>query len=52
MAKLKGPKRAKLEFTVARIERKKTRHLKGAVLTEALAKIAATKKKPTEAVKA
>jgi len=30
MTKKKGPKKAKLEFTVKRIERKKTRHLKAA----------------------
>lgn len=28
MTKKKGPKKAKTEFTVKRIERKKTRHLK------------------------
>ena len=44
MTKQKGPKKAKLEFTVKRMERKKTRHLKGAALAEAQAKIAATKK--------
>ena len=52
MTKQKGPKRAKLEFTVKRIENKKTRHLKGAVLEEALAKIAAAKKKTSDPVKA
>jgi len=31
MTKKKGPKKAKTEFTVKRIERKKTRHLKAAV---------------------
>ena len=44
MTKQKGPKKAKLQFTVNRIERKKTRHLKGTALAEALAKIAASKK--------
>lgn len=52
MTKQKGPKRAKLEFTMKRIENKKTRHLKGAVLEEALAKIAAAKKKKSDPVKA
>ena len=52
MTKQKGPKRAKLEFTMKRIENKKTRHLKGAVLEEALAKIAAGKKKKADPVKA
>ena len=51
MTKQKGPKRAKLAFTVSRIEKKKTRHLKGAVLAEALAKIEATKRKPKETAK-
>ena len=46
MTKQKGPKKAKLEFTVKRIERKKTRHLKGAALAEAQAKIAASKRVP------
>ena len=31
MTKKKGPKKAKTEFTVKRIERKKTRHLKAIV---------------------
>jgi hypothetical protein len=44
MTKRKGPKKAKLEFTVKRIERKQTRHLKGAALAEAQAKIEAGKK--------
>jgi hypothetical protein len=30
MTKKKGPKKAKLEFTIKRIERKQTRHLKKA----------------------
>jgi hypothetical protein len=37
MTKKKGPKKAKTEFTVKRIERKKTRHLK-AVVPEATSK--------------
>ncbi|GEM_PF-1511573 len=45
MTKQKGPKRAKLAFTVSRIERKKTRHLKGAALEAMQAKIAAAKPK-------
>ena len=45
MTKQKGPKRAKTEFTVNRIERKQTRHLTGTALADAIAKIAATKKK-------
>ena len=51
MTKRKGPKKAKLEFTIKRIERKQTRHLKGAALAEAEAKIAAAKK-PSKAAKA
>jgi hypothetical protein len=41
MAKLKGPKKPKTEFSVKRIDRKQTRHLKGALLEEANAKTAA-----------
>ena len=44
MTKTKGPKRAKLEFTTKRIERKKTRHLTGSALAEAMAKIAGGEK--------
>ncbi len=44
MTKLKGPKKPKTEFTVKRIERKKTRHLTGSALVEAMAKIAASKR--------
>jgi hypothetical protein len=44
MTKKKGPKKAKTTFSVLRIERKKTRHLTGAALTDAQAKIAAGKK--------
>ena len=51
MAKQKGPKRSKLEFMAKRIENKQTRHLKGEVLEQALAKIAAAKKKPAEPAK-
>ena len=43
MTKQKGPKKAKMEFTVKRIERKKTRHLTGPALAEAQARIAAAK---------
>jgi hypothetical protein len=52
MTKQKGPKRAKTEFSVMRIERKQTRHLAGPALVEAMAKIAATKRKTLETVKA
>jgi hypothetical protein len=52
MTKQKGPKKAKTLFSVARIERKQTRHLKGAALEEMLAKIAATKKKAAAPAKA
>jgi hypothetical protein len=34
MTKKKGPKKAKLEFTIKRIERKQTRHLKKAWVPE------------------
>jgi hypothetical protein len=34
MTKKKGPKKAKTEFTVKRIERKQTRHLKTATTVE------------------
>ena len=44
MTKQKGPKKPKFEFTVKRMERKKTRHLTGAALAEAQTKIAASKK--------
>ena len=46
MAKTKGHKKPKTEFSVKRIERKKTRHLTGSALVEAMAKIAASKRKP------
>jgi hypothetical protein len=46
MAKSKGPKKPKTEFSVKRIERKQTRHLTGSALVEAMAKIAAAKRKP------
>ncbi len=46
MTKMKGPKKPKTEFSVKRIERKKTRHLTGSALVEAMAKIAAAKKQP------
>ena len=45
MTKMKGPKKAKTEFSVKRIERKKTRHLTGSALTEAIAKIVAGRAK-------
>jgi hypothetical protein len=51
MTKKKGPKKAKTEFTVKRIERKKTRHLKGSALVEAMAKMAAVVKKAPEPTK-
>jgi len=51
MTKQKGPKKAKTEFSVKRIERKQTRHLSGAALAEAVAKIAATKRKQAEPAK-
>jgi hypothetical protein len=38
MTKKKGPKKAKTESSVKRIERKKTRHLKPAASPEAAAK--------------
>jgi hypothetical protein len=40
MTKKKGPKKAKTEFTVKRIERKKTRHLKNAPPPEIAVKVA------------
>ncbi len=40
MTKKKGPKKAKTEFTVKRIERKKTRHLKNIPAPEAAVKVA------------
>jgi len=46
MTKQKGPKRAKTAFSVKRIEQKKTRHLTGSALVEAIAKIEAAKRKP------
>ena len=49
MTKKKGRKKAKLEFTAQRIERKQTRHLSGSALTEMIAKIAAGKRKPEAA---
>jgi len=49
MTKLKGPKRAKMPFTVARIERKKTRHLSPAALAEYNARKPAVKKAPEPA---
>jgi len=49
MTKQKGNKRAKTEFTVKRIERKKTRHLTGSALTEMIAKIEAARRKPVKA---
>jgi hypothetical protein len=52
MTKQKGPKRAKTEFSVKRIEHKKTRHLTGSALVEAIAKIEGAKRKPVAAVKA
>jgi hypothetical protein len=52
MTKKKGPKKAKTTFSVLRIERKKTRHLTGAALAEAQAKIAAGKKTPGPATAA
>ena len=52
MTKQKGPKKAKTEFTVKRIQRKKTRHLKGSALVEAMAKMAAVVKKAPEPTKA
>ncbi len=45
MTKMKGHKKAKTEFSVKRIERKKTRHLTGSALTEAIAKIVAARAK-------
>lgn len=51
MTKQKGPKKPKMEFTVKRIERKKTRHLTGSALVEAMAKIAEAKRKPAELAK-
>ena len=48
MTKQKGRKKPKMEFTVKRIERKKTRHLTGSTLVEAIAKIEETKRKPAE----
>ena len=45
MTKKKGPKKAKTQFTVQRIERKKTRHLTGSALAEAMAKIDAGRAK-------
>lgn len=45
MTKQKGRKKPKTEFTVKRIERKKTRHLTGSALVEMIAKIAAAKRK-------
>jgi len=51
MTKKKGPKKAKTEFSVKRIERKQTRHLTGSALTEAMAKLAALRPKPSEPAK-
>jgi hypothetical protein len=51
MTKQKGPKKPKTEFSVKRIERKQTRHLTGAALAEATAKLASAKKKAPEQVK-
>jgi hypothetical protein len=52
MTKQKGPKKPKTEFSVKRIQRKQTRHLEGAILAEALAKIASSVKKLVEPAKA
>jgi len=52
MTKAKGPKKAKMPFTVARFERKKTRHLSPAALSEYNAKKAATVKKAPAPAKA
>jgi hypothetical protein len=41
MTKLKGRKKAKMLFTVKRIDRKQIRHLRGAALAEATAKMEA-----------
>jgi len=52
MTKAKGPKKAKMPFTIARFERKKTRHLSPAALAEYNTKKAATAKKAPEPAKA
>ena len=52
MAKQKGSKKPKTEFSVKRIERKKTRHLTGSALVEMVAKIEAAKRKAPVAAKA
>lgn len=52
MTKQKGPKKPKTEYSVKRIERKKTRHLTGSALVEAIAKIVAAKRKSAEPAKA
>ena len=51
MTKQKGPKKAKTESSVKRIERKQTRHLTGSALVEAVAKFEAAKRKPAAAAK-
>ncbi len=51
MTKQKGRKKPKTEFSVKRIERKKTRHLTGSALVEAMAKIAQAGRKPAQTAK-